>query len=123
MFRLPFILKRSLAVLLPVCFVWVFVACVIICTAHAAEEQSQYGVCSASETELSQDTQCCPISVSQVSLLACRRSPILQVGGEHCSVGALPAKLLPGDWLAYTRPTALPLLADWPLKRLRALRI
>jgi hypothetical protein len=110
-------LKRSLALFLPICFVWIFVACVMICTAHAAEVQNEHAVCSSPETELLPKADCCPISGSQMSVLPERRAPHPKVSGDHVALFAPSVGLAFQRLRAHNRVLAVPSFPDPPLAR------
>jgi hypothetical protein len=119
------IIQRSLAMLLPACFVWTLVACMVICMAHASELQSEQEqiVSSLSEAELLPDTECCPFQASQLSVLPEQRSNILPISPDQ-SVACMRATEQPLHWLQPARQSSfLPLPPDPPLERLCSLRI
>lgn len=114
-------LTRLVALVLPLCFVWIFTACVMICGAHAAEESKQHSIWSNSEAEISHEADCCPLTNSQLSVLPDRRSIGLELN-HH-----LPLRV-PCPWLAKARllaPHPFPIRSstDPPFERLVSLRI
>src|ERR1044072_2696940 len=80
---------RALAMLLPLCFLWVFISCVIFCTAHGSEAEREDIRWSVDETTFISETDCCPVRVAQLSLLPERRSPVPQIGGDQHELCAL----------------------------------
>jgi hypothetical protein len=123
MFLLQSTSKRLVVMLIPICIVWTFVACVMICTAHASETQRQHGAWSPAENEFSQATDCCPIGASQVSVLPDRRSLARQVHNNHSAFYAQPVELQPRRLSPYAHTLPGPIFADPPIERTCALRI
>jgi hypothetical protein len=123
MFLLQSTFKRLVAMLVPICIVWTFAACVMICTAHASETQRQHGIWSSSEREFSEATECCPIGTSQVSVLPDRRSLARKVHNNHSAFYAQPVELQPPLLSPYAHTSLGPIFADPPIERTCALRI
>src|SRR5215216_5206319 len=123
MFSLESIFKRSIAILLPVCFVWTFAACVMICTAHASEVLSERAISSFTESEFLSNIDCCPVSTSQLSVLPDRRSPIPQFSGNHPALCSLSTELPQRGIATHTHKSFLRCFPDLPLDRLCTLRI
>lgn len=113
---------RCLAVFLPVCFVWAFVACVIICSedvGHADEAQ----IVGFVEVNASDESDCCPMSDLPASLLPERPSFKAQISGDYQALTAPSIQSLPAIAFLYTRSTIGPSLHGPPLERLSVLRI
>lgn len=115
--------KRALAVLLPVCFLWVFASCVMICTAHASEEQREGVSWLLNETSFLSETDCCPFSNSQLSELPNRRSPVPQVSSSQAKLSALFNEPLLHRLATFEHPSQLLPCSDSPFERSCTLRI
>ena len=62
------LLKRGLALMLPVCMVWLFAACVAMCAMHV-ETRSLTKSFGHSDSIVALDTECCSVIDGQRSLL------------------------------------------------------
>jgi hypothetical protein len=59
------VLKRQISVILPICLVWLFAACVAVCSSHAEKVSRVAGDASHSHLQASQDRECCSITNTQ----------------------------------------------------------
>jgi hypothetical protein len=68
---MPTLLKRGLALTLPVCLLWLFVACVAVCSLHAEKEGFAESESSCSERSLvsSESEECCSVSAGERSVI------------------------------------------------------
>jgi hypothetical protein len=108
---------------IPFCFLWVFISCVINCAAHASEAQLVDIAWSIDEPTCLPENDCCPIRVSNLSLLPDRRSPLPQIEArplEHYASSNIRflQRLQSG---ASLRPHSS--VSETPLERSCALRI
>lgn len=113
---------RSLAIWLPLCFVWVFVACVSLCSLHGAGEHNTPSVLSQ-VADSSHESNCCPIREATSWVLPERQSSNPQAGGD-VQAASVPL-VLPTGYAPYSNARMLiqPSTSDPPLERLCALRI
>jgi hypothetical protein len=120
MLKRRFPLKRTIAVLLPVCFLWVFIACVSLCASDAEEVEHDGGAILSLEIESTPDSECCPIIESPKAALLERLSV-----QSASTVSALPITLatLSGNAFAPSHKSNYPLITDPPFERLLTLRI
>ena len=116
-------LLQSIALALPVCFMWLFAICVANCSNHA--ESKTLCTALASEPCLSDpdESDCCPVAASPTVALPDRRLPSPGLRGAQQS--ATPSSILP---LAFSVPChaqrSIPNTSTGPpSKRLCALRI
>lgn len=65
------LLKRGLALTLPVCLLWLFVACLAVCSLHAEEEGLAKSETSSSAHSLvaTESEECCSISDGERSVM------------------------------------------------------
>jgi hypothetical protein len=116
-------LMRTLALLTPVCMVWVFAACVSLCSEHEAVEAGRAEAHSVSAPQFAEMQDCCPAGEASCGVPADRATfvPHLSAAAPASDATAVPAadfKLthpdrgVPPDWPA-----------DPPFERLRTLRI
>src|SRR5947207_117207 len=115
-------LSRLVAVILPLCSVWIFIACVIICSAHAEEASNQRSTASFGEAQLSHEEECCPINNAQVSVLPNRRATFFVINHNHPSSPALCTWLVSRRTLV-PHTIAIPSAADPPFERFPTLRV
>jgi len=112
--------KRSLAVTLVTCFVWVFIACVAICSAHSAEKQTQCPQTITSSVCCEDDSTCCPITSALPSVLP--DTSMLLVNDRQTAVmryvEPTPLGSLSKSYTSFTASRAAP-----PFDRLPSLRI
>jgi len=117
-------MTRSLALLTPVCMVWVFVACVSLCLEHDAMGAWRAEAHSVSAPQFAEMQDCCPSGEASCGVLTGRATFVQHLGAAAlapdaaavmmtASVLARPARGVPPDW-----PAAAP-----PFERLRTLRI
>jgi len=116
-----FPLKRLIAALLPMSFIWLFVACVSICARESTEHAN--GRTSLVEMEQSSDCKGCPVTAFPKA-----RTPERTIDSIDLQPPvALPALVLSvndlTDEAAVFSVQRQHSSADHPLKRLRALRI
>ena len=123
MFTARTLLIRLTATLLPVCLVWVFVACVSLCSAHPAEAGEAAAVVSWDVADDAPESDCCPVSEASQGALPERTSQSPQAGTElHTPT---PKMTGPGVTGAVRRAPASASFTspDPPFEQLRALRI
>ena len=114
---------RVLATLLPMCFLWVFVACASLCSMHNEMEQETQVAAISDSVNASGDSECCPLGQSPVVIVSERQSYLLQSSGDP-QPSSLPAVLTIGETpSSRLRREVLPTNSDPPLKRLCTLRI
>ncbi len=116
---------RILATLMPLCFAWVFVACISLCASHGEEthEDTAYGA--AASIDDSHGGEQCPIPAVPTYALTGRQSivPAPQVIGD-VAASFTPSLSLAGS--AFHLPAQQlnpPSTSDPPLDRLGVLRI
>jgi len=116
-------LTRTLALLTPVCMIWVFAACVSLCAEHEAADVGCADTHSVGTPGIAETQDCCPAGEASCGVPADRATFV-----SHTSAAApaseaaalpvadvtlaCPARGGPPDWAA-----------DPPFKRLRTLRI
>ena len=54
---MPFLIKRGLALTLPVCLLWLFVACLAVCSLHAEKETPAESDSASAHTVLATDLE------------------------------------------------------------------
>jgi hypothetical protein len=115
-----FPLKRTVAAVLPICFLWAFIACVSLCASDAEEIEHNGSVVLSLGIESTPDSECCPIVESPKAALSERLSV-----QSASTVSALPITLveLSGNALAPSYESHHPLITDPPFERLLTLRI
>lgn len=121
MTRFP--LKRLFATVLPISFVWLFVACVSICTRESKEKHIHNTAILSTEVKDASDCEDCPLSSFQKATIPERstfyvdlQTPLV-VGSLISSLDSLV------DHVALVPHYGQPQFADLPLKRLPLLRI
>lgn len=116
-------LTRSLAMLTPVCMIWVFVACVSLCSEHEVVNAGHAEAHAVSTAEFAETPDCCPAGEASCGVLTDRATfvsdpsaapPAPDVAAVPAADIALahPARGVPPDWAAHP-----------PFERLRTLRI
>jgi hypothetical protein len=108
---------RVLAACLPLCLVWVFVACVSLCAAQA-------GTCEKPSTEaagVSQEANHCPITEAPNAVIPERQAFSPQVIIQEILTAPSPSVVIHVSLSADSSPVDSS--SDPPLKLLRALRI
>ncbi len=116
-------LTRSLALLTPLCLIWVFAACVSLCAEHEGVDSESAEAHSVSAPGLAEMQDCCPADEASCAVPADRATFVSHLSVAEPSLEAVavaaadvalahPAGGVPPDWAA-----------DPPFKRLRALRI
>lgn len=116
-------LTRSLALLTPVCMIWVFVACVSLCSDHEAVDAGHDGAHSVSAPESTGAQDCCPAGEASCGVLTDRATFVLYASA---TASAPEAAAVPGADVALAHPArGLPpdRPAAPPFERLRTLRI
>src|SRR4030095_17247295 len=88
MFSPNILLKQSIAGLLPVSFLWVFVGCVSICTEHSIRQNNCETV-AFQRDEICNEKGCCPITPTLSSILPDRRLALLTEGDRQITVPVL----------------------------------
>jgi hypothetical protein len=99
--RIPF--KRPLAVLLPACFVWLFVACVVMCSEHAARTHEPHVAGPPAETECLDESWCCPMTGTPASLQPERSPSIPRVTGDHHALSLIAVQQVSDGMCFYGR--------------------
>ncbi len=74
--------SRSLAIWLPICLMWMFVACVSLCLLHVEAEDETPSVLTPVTAVNSPDSDCCPFIESTSGILLERQSSIRPVSGD-----------------------------------------
>ncbi len=117
------LLTRSLATLLPACLVWVFAACVSICSAHPAEAPEAIAAAYCDAADAAPEPDCCPITEASQGVLPERPSPSGQAAGDLHTPAAMVTE--PGRSRAARSAPAPASFAslDPPFGRLRTLRV
>ena len=116
-------LTRTLALLTHVCMIWVFAACVSLCSEHGAVDAGSDGAHSVSAPESAGAEDCCPVGEASCGVLTDRATSVPYASAaasapEAAAVPAAdvvlahPARGVPPDWPAAP-----------PFERLRTLRI
>jgi hypothetical protein len=119
MFLLSSPLRQILAVVLPVSFIWVFIACVTLCTEHGTKIQSHYASYSLT---LTQDEDCCPIETAAPSVLPERRFGTVPASNYQQTAFSLAQFGEPA--LVHREHSGIPVSSsDPPFERLCTMRI
>src|SRR4030095_7230644 len=114
------LITRSIALLLPVCFIWLFIACVTLCSMHVERKLTHAGCLSSTASTGSGEIDCCPFTESLLSVLTPRS--ILEVtAAEHAPVALVLGSSYCG--VSFHHFLTASGSSDPPLKRLRTLRI
>lgn len=108
---------------LPLCFLWSFVACVVICSDDVEQKPEAYIISLASEVSSSDKSDCCPIANLPASLLPERPSFTAQIGSDFQILPAPSLQPLPVSAYQYGHNTIGPSPHGTPLERLCVLRI
>ncbi len=110
--------------MLPLCFTWIFVACVIFCCEHTAEtHHTRLAYSITSVTGYDYD-DCCPITHTLSSLMPERSSVAKQIDSHFYQAPPMKAVNQPGDNPTDYHCTRAPrLYSDPPLDHLCILRI
>ena len=122
MFPQRSIITRSLAAVLPLCFLWVVVACMISCSSHETGWREARGSLVALFANGAHESDSCPIVAAPLSAMPENLSQLPHVGELHAtliapehSIGQAPSRIAHSP---ASRPPPLP-----PLDRLCTLRI
>ncbi len=114
-------LNRFLAIVLPTCSAWLFIACVSLCIMHSVERQT-HCTPTLNSVCVAQDADCCPITFSAPMVLAERRVATLLVTDHHAAVvPSLESRTTTLINTGYTSISASG--ADPPFERFLLLRI
>jgi hypothetical protein len=115
-----FTFKRTVAALLPFCFLWAFVACLSLCMEHAEEagDESRSALCLGREDAPASDS--CPIVQAPKATLRNRLSLLPADAVALASTGFTRAPINVGASLLDSDDHSS---ADPPFERLRVLRI
>lgn len=117
-----FLLKRSLAITLPMCSAWLFIACVSLCSTHSVESQTHRTPTLLNSVCFGQDPDCCPITTTLPSVLPERRVVTFLVN-NHLAV-VVPRAEPTRETLINIGYTSISVSgADPPFERLPSLRI
>ena len=121
MLRLNTAFRKSIAVLLPLCFWCVFIGCVSLCTEHSIQRNTCESF-SFDDDTVCNETDCCPITPLLSSVLPDRRLASLTVGNRQVIVllAVELAKQVPFSQGRNVKPNST---AGPPFERLRTLRI
>src|SRR6266851_5589786 len=84
--------KRFVAMVLPLSFVWVFIACVMLCTECTVERQASSRSFQDGTVSLNQEREGCPINATQPSILP-DRTDTFSVSGMQLAPAVLSAQL------------------------------
>lgn len=106
--------------LLPICFLWVFIGCVSLCTEHS-NQRSTCESLSSDEYRVCNEEYCCPFTSLLPSILPDRRLASFAVGNREVTVLLAELSRQVSD---HQLQVLIPVqTADPPLKRLPTLRI
>jgi hypothetical protein len=116
------LLKRSLAIILPMCSAWLFIACVSLCSTHRVETQTHCTPTLLNSVCFGQVPDCCPITTTFPSLLPERRVGTFLVNDHRAAV--VPPLEPTRATLINNGCTSISVSgADPPFERLPSLRI
>jgi len=121
MSRFP--LKRLVAALLPISFLWLFVACVSSCTRESAEKQNQLNVSSSIETKDASDCEGCLLATFPQATAPERAAFKLNLQSSFAVLTVKPSVNSSTDEVTFELRHFQSSSTDPPLKRLSALRI
>ena len=94
-------LTRLLALLTPVCMIWVFAACVSLCSEHGAVDAGSDGALSVSAADSAGAQDCCPAGEASCGVLTDRAT---FVPYASATPSAPEAAAVPGADVALARP-------------------
>jgi hypothetical protein len=116
------ILRRSVAIMLPLCSAWLFIACVTLCSAQSAERQAHCLSDMLNSVCCGQEPGCCPITTALPNVLPERRVGTFLLGDNQAAIvlRAEPTVATLNN-SGYTSISVSG--ADPPLERLHSLRI
>lgn len=123
---MPFTLKRLMAAALPVSFLWLFAACILICEREVGDTHGRPVVSSPAETvEVGESPDCgeCPVTSLPEATAPERTAFKLDWQSSSGVVPSIPSLTLPAGGIPSFPPDRHPPPADPPLDRLPALRI
>jgi hypothetical protein len=118
-----FPLKRSIATLLPVSVLWMFVACVSMCARESGEKQVGNPGSLSTEVKDASDCDGCPLTrfpkatIPERTISGFDRPPLVVIPSLSLSIDSAV------DEVAFASRERQRSFADPPLKRLPALRI
>lgn len=116
-------LTRSLALLTPLCMVWVFAACVSLCSEHGAFDAGSAESHSVSAPESAEKQDCCPAGEASCGVPADRATFVSQPGVAEPPSEAVAVPMADFALAHSARGEPPDWAADPPFKRLRTLRI
>lgn len=108
---------------LPLCFIWSFVACEIICSEHPGQNPEMHVVNSAAEINGLEELDCCPVTGRIAISVPQRLSPIVQAHGGEQSMPTPFAQTLNIVSCSQRRALIWSSSSGPPLERLCVLRI
>ena len=116
-------LLQSIALGLPLCFMWLFAVCVANCSTHA--ESKTLCTALASEPCLSDqhESDCCPVTATPVSALPDRRLPAPQVRATQQAVPGSPTQQIAFVVPCHLQTSIMNTCTGPPFEQLFALRI
>ncbi|MGA9770666.1 MAG: hypothetical protein WBV94_16620 [Blastocatellia bacterium] len=114
---------KLLAACLLICSVWVFIACVLLCSAHPESANTSETFLSAERINTSSDDECCPIGQSPAGVLTERQSLLTHIDGGAQALFALAILTVGERHYESARQSIPPPTSDPPLERLCTLRI
>ena len=122
MLMTSFAFKRLMAALLPISLIWMFVACVSICTRESSGGHSNNQISAPMEIKAASDCEGCPLTSFPTARITGRtiHGSDLQMTVAVPSLILSVSSLADGAFVSRQRQRAS---ADPPLKRLPALRI
>ncbi len=106
--------------MLPVCLLWAFVACVSLCLAQ--DEDAEEHVAISQGIDAAHESGCCPVIEATTSLLPERSSFVSRADIALPTIHALSART-ENDALCGITESAIPPSTASPFQRLRVLRI
>lgn len=115
---------RSLAIWMPLCFLWVFMACVSLCPVNDVAGHEVSSALSKITVRGSHESDCCPITEAPTWLIAARQSSTPQASGDVRASSA-PSVILQASYAPHSkaRLSIQPPGSDPPRGRLGVLRI
>lgn len=123
MFFTRVLLKKLIACLLPMSFVWLLVACVSICARESAALRASNPICSSTEIEDSSDCRGCPLTAVPKAVMPERAISGFDVQPPVVIGPSLRPFDFPDDEFASGSRQRQPSSADPPSKRLPVLRV
>src|SRR5690349_7230151 len=115
--------RRALAAGLALSFIWTTMACVSLCSSHSTGRQKPHRAGLSFQIESSNETDCCPITATQISSLPERPLLAPHPTDGHQALLAAPLRLTSGPAGKAASISGAPPSGDPPVERFRALRI